>query len=456
MPTYKTIHTRYGLIAMASAEAAKVPINLPTMAVGDGNGNFVTPDAEQTELVRERYRGPVNLVYQDPDNPLRFTAEMVIPASIAGFTLREGCVIDADGSLFVVCNLPATYKPTAEEGAYSDSIVRIEFMVANADVVTIQIDPNVAVATQTWITNNITAAFMLPGGTTGQVLTKKSNADGDTVWADPDVASVVVDTIEETQTLALDQVIVDLAVCTTRGLAVYIAGERLRADQWTKDPVLNTRLTLAVSYPAGTKIIAAQNEPTGNAPAPLERSKNLSDVEDAATSRDNLGVYSKAEVDALLDRAAPVGKFAWFDEVVAPAGWLKRNGAAVSRTAYARLFAKIGTRYGAGDGFNTFNLPDSRGEFVRCLDDGRGINPGRTIGSLEMDALQGHQHRVLATVQSGGQYTQWNGSVGNFATGSVETAMIAKNMESDGTNGVPRISNETRPRNIALLACIKF
>ncbi|EBO3406935.1 tail fiber protein, partial [Salmonella enterica subsp. enterica serovar Enteritidis] len=41
----------------------------------------------------------------------------------------------------------------------------------------------------------------------------------------------------------------------------------------------------------------------------------------------------------------------------APAGTLLCNGAAVSRTTYAELFAAIGTLYGAGDGSTTFNLP---------------------------------------------------------------------------------------------------
>lgn len=44
-----------------------------------------------------------------------------------------------------------------------------------------------------------------------------------------------------------------------------------------------------------------------------------------------------------------------------PPGFLLCDGSAVSRTTYARLFAVIGTTYGAGDGSTTFNLPDSRG-----------------------------------------------------------------------------------------------
>lgn len=516
--TYKTLHTQYGLQRMAAAESTGVPINLTHIAVGDGNGNPVEPSDAQTQLVRERFRATVNRVYQDPSNPLRFTAELVIPATEGGFTLREVGVFDADGGLFVVGNLPETYKPTEADGAYSDTVVRVEFVVSNATVVTLQVDPNVAVATQTWITNNVTAALMIPGGTTGQILTKASNADGDTVWSDPDAVNVTVDTIEETQTLAADQTIVDLVATTHRGLAVYIDGVRLRSDQWTPDPVLDTRITLATAYAAGTKLIAAQNEPTGNAPAPLERSKNLSDVENKAAARTNLDIYNKAETRQM----APAGLVAHFARATAPTGWLKANGAAISRTAYADLFAAIGTTFGAGDGFNTFNLPDLRGEFLRGVDDGRGVDGGRALGSAQLGANQSHSHSASSTnagshshdgtAQSGGQHnhaatsgtagnhthalnlvgygygglpdqnristdntggstnsiTEGGSSIGDagdhthsISVGSAGSHDHSLSINAGGTHAHAITVNtsgeaESRPRNVALLACIKF
>lgn len=90
-----------------------------------------------------------------------------------------------------------------------------------------------------------------------------------------------------------------------------------------------------------------------------------------------------------LDRT---GMVCYFAQSTPPAGYLKRNGAAVSRTAYARLFAKIGTAYGEGDGSTTFNLPDGRGVFDRGLDDGRGFDPGRVLGSYQDSANLSHTH----------------------------------------------------------------
>ena len=71
----------------------------------------------------------------------------------------------------------------------------------------------------------------------------------------------------------------------------------------------------------------------------------------------NLSQISEA-LDKIMPELTPVpvGTVAYAHEV--PTGWLQCNGAAVSRTTYARLFKKIGTKYGAGDGSTTFNLPD--------------------------------------------------------------------------------------------------
>lgn len=72
----------------------------------------------------------------------------------------------------------------------------------------------------------------------------------------------------------------------------------------------------------------------------------------------------------------PSGTIHTFAGTVAniPGGYLLSNGAAISRTAYAHLFAAIGTTYGSGDGSTTFNLPDLRGEFLRGLDNSRGVD----------------------------------------------------------------------------------
>ncbi len=406
MANYKTIFTRLGAQLLMQAGQTGQAVLLSEMAVGDGNGMPTTPTTTQTTMVRERYRAPINRIYQDPNDSTRFTAELIVPANTDAFTLREVGIFDSNGSLIMIGSLPDMYKPAPSEGAYSDVVVAVDFFLTNDAVINISFDPNTIVVNQTWLVNNWTAAQLIPGGTVGQVLGKESNADGDYVWQDPSVANVTVDTIAETQLLADGQTTIDLTKTTTYGLAVYVDGERLAlgsgTDEWQPVEDNPTRLTLGQPYPAGTKAQMVNNEPAGSAPAPLERAKNLSDLLNKGTARNNLDVNSKAEIQAFGQQWAPPGMIMDFASPSAPVGWLKCNGVAVSRTAYAALFAAIGTTWGAGDGFNTFNLPDFRGEFRRGWDDGRGVDVGRAFGSFQAQAIQSHTH--TGTTDAAGQH----------------------------------------------------
>lgn len=489
---YKTIHTAYGLQRMAAAEATGVSINLTHMAVGDGGGNPVEPSESQASLVREQYRREINRVYNNPTNPRQYIAEMIIPKEDGGFTLREFAVFDDTGSMFLVGNLPEAYLPADGENSFSDVVVRCVFEVSNASVVTLQVDPNVAVASQSWVINTITAAFLLPGGLVNEVLAKASNADGDTVWVPADALKATVTHIEEPQTLADGQTQVDLAITTTNGLAVYIEGVRLRrgpgADEWRENPADPfASLVLGRAYPSGAIIVCVQNDPLGNATEPLARSQDLADVLDKAKARQNLDVFSRAQTRQM----APPGKVSYFAGDTAPAGWLKANGAELSRTAYADLFAYIGTKFGAGDGYNTFLLPDLRGEFIRGWDDGRNIDAARNLGTWQEAAVQSHTHG--AETDTAGSHSH-GGSVGSGGAHSHQfTYQAEKNTGGNGLGGQGGYTNaphrgatdsggahshsldinsggshkhkvsvqeyggaETRPRNVALLACIKY
>jgi len=478
MAEFRTIHTTLGHAAIAEAEATGTPINLTHMAVGDGNGNPVTPTVSQTVLVRERFRAAINRVFQSPNEPNRFTAELVIPASEGGFTLREVGVFNDAGGLFAVGNLPDTYKPNMSEGAYADTVVRLDFLVTNTSIITLQVDPNVAVATQQWITNNITAETIIPGGTTEQVLAKQSNADGDYIWKDPTSVNVTVNSIEEAQTLAADQTVIDWVVVNNTGLAVYVEGVRLRADEWEKDAVINTRITLSEAYPAGTKVVGAQNEPAGTLPDPLVKGQNLADLPNKATARTNLGVYSRAESDA---RGKQPGDIFYTAGDTAPARSFKANGAAVSRTVYADLFARIGTRFGAGDGFSTFNLPDGRGEFIRAWDDGRGVDAGRGLGTWQNTQNLWHGHTGATTtngnhahgvndpghahggtgqivggtgIDAGSNQIRWIWKMTEVSGTGISIQAAGDHWHSFTTNGDG--ANESRPRNVAFLMCIAY
>ncbi|WNF56036.1 phage tail protein [Pseudomonas sp. SG20052] len=107
------------------------------------------------------------------------------------------------------------------------------------------------------------------------------------------------------------------------------------------------------------------------------------------------------------------GMVSAFAMKVAPTGWLTCNGAEVSRTSFASLFARIGTTFGAGDGVNTFTLPDMRGLFPRGWDDGRGLDPNRVFGSFEDMMLHSHAHTATATAVGDHVHTAWTDAQGN-------------------------------------------
>lgn len=138
--------------------------------------------------------------------------------------------------------------------------------------------------------------------------------------------------------------------------------------------------------------------------------------------------------------ATDVGKVDFFATSFPLPGWLVCDGSAVSRTTYAKLFTRISTDFGAGDGATTFNLPDLRGEFIRGFDNGRGVDSGRTFGSWQGGQIQSHSHDWGVNDQgqtAGSGSPGWGGPDGTGTTSAVG-------------------GNETRPRNVALLACIKY
>ena len=160
-----------------------------------------------------------------------------------------------------------------------------------------------------------------------------------------------------------------------------------------------------------------------------------------------------------------------------PSGYLECNGAAVSRTTYAALFAVIGTQYGSGNGSSTFNIPDLRGEFIRGFDNGRGVDSGRSVASSQSHQHPQHDHAVSASssssvtdpghthtanygqgnlVSSGGAFGLRNSGTANRInsnnTGiSVSTSTSISQSQRGGTSN----SSETRPRNIAMMYVIK-
>jgi phage-related tail fiber protein len=221
---------------------------------------------------------------------------MTVPGATGGWVVREIGIKDVDGELIAYGNFPATYKPIASEGSTREMVIRASVRVASASVVNLVVDTSVVLASRAWVENTITAAALIPGGLTGQLLAKASNADGDFEWIDiTEGITVLVDVVQEVETLVAAQTVVNFGTVTTEGLAVYIEGVRLLKD--TDYTVTSgSQITLATAYPAGTVLHAYQNDPL-EAPEYLRPGLNLSDLTNAAAARANLGVASAGDLE---------------------------------------------------------------------------------------------------------------------------------------------------------------
>lgn len=173
-------------------------------------------------------------------------------------------------------------------------------------------------------------------------------------------------------------------------------------------------------------------------------------------------IYADYIVPLQMPATAPPGTVINYAGNTPPPGYLVCNGAAVSRADYAGLFAAIGTLYGAGNGTTTFSLPDLRGRFIRGLDGGANVDSGRTIGSTQDDSLQQHGHVLYRGDGGGYEGPQVRGDDDNGTGGLIKInggfglTYIREIFPGDVGGSIARVSGETRPKNVALLPCIRF
>lgn len=215
-----------------------------------------------------------------------------------------------------------------------------------------------------------------------------------------------------------------------------IAGDGLDSDVAT----IGEGQTISLGVPS-TLNGSTSNEVTG---VTHTHELTIASVSDSQAGVNDESLMTPSKVNDALDMVGMVFTSAFNST---PSGrWLKCNGAAVSRTAYSDLFDKIGTTWGVGDGSTTFNVPDLRGEFIRIWDDGRGVDSGRVFASFQDYELQSHDHDV--TVRS------TNDSTTNTSFNDVLKQYTGANNYTVTSSSVG--GSETRPRNIALAAWIRY
>lgn len=152
-----SLPTNTGAAKLAYGLANNLPVQISHMAIGDGNGALVNPTAAATGLVREVHRAQLNQLYQHPENPKWMVAELVIPAEVGGWTIRELGLYDAAGDLIFVGNHAEQYKPVQSQGSDETKTIRMVVLVSDVAAVTLKTDPTTVMATIKFVNDTMAA-----------------------------------------------------------------------------------------------------------------------------------------------------------------------------------------------------------------------------------------------------------------------------------------------------------
>lgn len=184
----------------------------------------------------------------------------------------------------------------------------------------------------------------------------------------------------------------------------------------------------------------------------------------APVNQGNIDVAALVKEVERLKSAVPVGAVLAFPTGIVAPGYLELDGSVQSIATYPDLATYLGTTYNKGnEGAGNFRLPESRGEFLRGWDHGRGVDAGRAIGTAQAEEFKAHNHRYFdgtaATVDPAGG---WQAGTINGAAASISAGAFLSGVDSgiamqmvNAQNTVNTGGGETRPRNLAVMWCIK-
>ncbi len=434
---YYAILTNQGAARLANATMLGSKLNLTQMAVGDANGVLPTPDPAQTKLINQKRIAPLNLLSVDPNNQSQIIAEQIIPENEGGFWIREIGLYDDEGVLIAVANCPETYKPQLQEGSGRTQTIRMILVVTNTEAITLKIDPAVVLATRKYVDDKISeheqsrrhpdASLTAKGFTQ---LSSATNSTSETLAATPKAVKAAYDlangkyTAQDATTArkglvqlssATNSTSETLAATPKAVKAAYdLANGKYTAQNATTTQKGLVQLSSATNSTSETlaatpkAVKAAYDLANGRQPAnailtalaglatAADKLPYFTGVDRAAlTALTSVGraILSKPSTQGVLDylglgegSALPVGVPVPWPSATPPTGWLKCNGAAFDKVKYPHL----ATAYPSG------KLPDLRGEFIRGWDDGRGIDAGRALLSIQTGMLEKHRHIVVA------------------------------------------------------------
>ncbi|HAX4713079.1 TPA: phage tail protein [Escherichia coli] len=358
---YYAILTNQGAARLANATMLGSKLNLTQMAVGDANGVLPTPDPAQTKLINQKRIAPLNLLSVDPNNQSQIIAEQIIPENEGGFWIREIGLYDDEGVLIAVANCPETYKPQLQEGSGRTQTIRMILVVTNTEAITLKIDPSVVLATRKYVDDEVLELRLYVDD---QMRNHIAAQDPHTQYAQKHNPTFTGEPKAPTP---------DAGNNTTRIATTAFVQAAITALINGAPATLDTLKEIAAAINNDPKFSATINNALSGK-QPLDETLTHLSGKDVAGLLAYLGLGEGS--------ALPVGVPVPWPSATPPTGWLKCNGAAFSAEEYPEL-AKA---------YPTNKLPDLRGEFIRGWDDGRGVDNGRGLLTLQDGAIVSHNH----------------------------------------------------------------
>ncbi|MDE0999153.1 phage tail protein [Escherichia coli] len=503
---YYAILTNQGAERLANATMLGSKLNLTQMAVGDANGVLPTPDPAQTKLINQKRIAPLNLLSVDPNNQSQIIAEQIIPENEGGFWIREIGLYDDEGVLIAVANCPETYKPQLQEGSGRTQTIRMILVVTNTEAITLKIDPSVVLATRKYVDDEVLELKLYVDDQMRNHIaaqdphTQYAQKHNPTFTGEPKAPTPAAG--NNTTRIATTEFVQAAITALINGAPATLDTLKEIASAINNDPKFSTTINNALALKAPLSSPALTGTPTaptaaqsvnntqiattafvksaiaamvGSAPAALDTLNELAaalgndpnfstTVLNALAGKqplDNtLTNLSGKDVAGLLaylglgeGSALPVGVPVPWPSATPPTGWLKCNGAAFSAEEYPEL-AKV---------YPTNKLPDLRGEFIRGWDDGRGIDTGRSILSIQGYATEDHAHGLPsrstivtdATINFYFDESWVNSGTDIIKRGNTNDAGLPApdygtfKTYKQSVAGLGAAASETRPRNIA-------
>ncbi len=184
---FYTILTNIGKAKIANSGVMGSKVNFVKFKIGDSGGNYYEPTEDQKDLVHTVYEGNITDIEIDTENSNWMKINLMIPANVGGFTIREYGVFDEDENMLAIAKCAESYKPIAEDGSTKELILRMILAVSNTKNVNLELDPTLVFVTKEELDgfkNSITTQlsdlmYQTAGGTaTAITLTMQKLVDG--------------------------------------------------------------------------------------------------------------------------------------------------------------------------------------------------------------------------------------------------------------------------------------